>query len=168
MSSIEDIRGEPEQKKTTSKKALLAVFVVFLVLFIGLWIVYFVFHPVTVIGPSMEPTYHGGQFLMTKTSFDREDISYGTVVVFYSPENGQKLIKRVVALPGDTVEVKKEGVWLNGKPTNDEFGGAINETTGEIRLTTDSYYVLGDNRNNSVDSRSFGPIRFDDIANIVR
>ena len=39
MSSIEDIRGEPEQKKTTSKKALLAVFIVFLVLFIGLWIV---------------------------------------------------------------------------------------------------------------------------------
>ncbi len=84
----------------------------------------------------------------------------GDVVVLSSPDDGSVLLKRVVAVPGDEVEVREGEVWLSGRLEHhgyairrDDSGGPPLEAS---RVPTDAYLVLGDNRGNSRDGRSFG------------
>ena len=165
MSSLKEIRGE-KPKVEPNKKAFRVVVIFFIVAFISLVTIYFLFHPSVVIGPSMEPTYHDGQIVATDVHFEKEDITYDTVIIYRAPDK-RKLIKRVVGMPGDNVEVRTDGVYVNGTLRKDDFG-AIEETSSPVLLKEDEYFVLGDNRNNSMDSRYYGPVKFKDITNIVR
>lgn len=112
---------------------------------------------------SMIPTLQiGDRVLANKFIYDFTDPEKGDVVVFESVEmEGQDLIKRVVGAPGDTVEIRNNTLYVNGEPregsyTNGESGDGLPQ--GQVEVPEDSYFVMGDNRGNSADSRAFGPV----------
>ena len=100
-------------------------------------------------------------------------ISLGQGVVFYrTPErNDDALIKRVIGLPGDTIEFRSGHVLINGAQLEEPYVGdaptSCSANCGPLVLGADQYFVLGDNRLNSLDSRSFGPIPADQIVGRV-
>ena len=110
-----------------------------------------------VVGSSMEPTFHNGQrILITKIAYNFHEPERGDVLVFHPPDNQQAdYIKRIVALPGDTVEIKEETVYVNGTQLDEPYIKAPPRYTfHHDEIPENSYFVLGDNRNNSNDSHN--------------
>lgn len=112
-------------------------------------------------GMSMEPNFHNGQFLLvSKLSYRLGEPQRGDVIVFRYPRDpARDFIKRVVGLPGETVEIRNGQVFINGAPMSEL--AAITPAHYTVRPTTlgpDELYVLGDNRPNSSDSHSWGPL----------
>lgn len=113
---------------------------------------------------SMEPTLHEGDYVVATPWLAP---GRGRLIVAISPVTGDALIKRIVGLPGETVEIHDGSVWIDGNKLDEPYlPGAPNT---ECRrnctktLTSDQYYVLGDNRPHSNDSRVLGPIAASDI-----
>lgn len=111
----------------------------------------------------MLPTlHHGDRLMIDKVSYRLRDPRYGEIVVFRFPANPrQRFIKRVIGLPGDTIEIKQHKVYLNGNPLNEEYvNGTMYGNFGPFVVPENTVFVLGDNRNNSADSRyqEVGPI----------
>ncbi len=110
-----------------------------------------------VVGSSMEPGLHAGQrLLINKVVYSFHEPERGDIIVFHPPDNRQvDYIKRIIALPGDTVEVKEETIYVNGSQLNEPY---IKEppkyTIHEQKIAGSEYFVLGDNRNNSNDSHN--------------
>lgn len=142
-------------------QTLLLIAAVFLVIYI------FVLEPHQVDGLSMFPTFHNGDLLLSYLLPVRfNQLKRGDVVVFNSPTEADKLfIKRIIALPGETVMVKDGKVYLNGslydessylKPSVITYGGAF-LIDGQPQTVPQGYLcVMGDNRENSSDSRAWG------------
>ncbi len=139
----------------------------------------FFMQPHQVNGKSMVPNFQNGDYVLTdKVSYKMGLPGRGDVVVFHAPQaancpkgTGCDFIKRVIGLPGETVEVKDNTIFVNGKPLPEEYipedfrtdPGAF--TTGRaITLTQSEYFVVGDNRQYSSDSRAWGPIELSDIV----
>ncbi len=135
-----------------------------LALFIMLIIVVFfvrlnMYEPFVLRGASMEPTYKNNDYLIIN-KIDK-DFKRNDVVVYENKDNF--LVSRIIGLPNDKIEIKDGKVFLNENILNEDF---INiETKGKFYLTLkeNEYFVLGDNRNKSLDSRSLGPINKDSI-----
>ena len=115
-------------------------------------------------GPSMQPNFATGQFvIVSRVNYLLTDPHRGDVVVFnYPGDPTQDYIKRVIGLPGDTVEIRDTHVYVNGNELNEPY---INEpcTANTCRdkqwtLGGDQFFMMGDNRNHSSDSRFFGPV----------
>lgn len=130
---------------------------------------YFLVQPFFVKGQSMEPSFYDGDYLIIdQLSFRLREPERGEVVVFRFPQDpSQFYIKRIIALPGETVEIRggKIFIWNSQRPS----GFILNEpyvkkgivTEGVIRkeLKSDEYFVLGDNRRASYDSRRWGAVK---------
>ena len=120
-----------------------------------------------VYGSSMEPNLHTDQRLVVeKVSYRLHEPLRGDVVVIRMPERGPELlIKRIIALPGETVEIKDGDVYINGElleePFTDEHTQAGRH--GQVTVPPLHIYVLGDNRDRSNDSRSFGPVPIENV-----
>ena len=103
-------------------------------------------------GDSMLPTYHNWQFVLLDKHTEEYDC--GDVIAFRCDGVKGVLIKRIVAVPGDTVQITEGILYRNGDPVNEmgyiAYGGIAEQP---IVLGEDEYFVLGDNRNNSEDSR---------------
>ncbi len=128
----------------------------------------FIVQPNQVKGVSMENTFHSGEYIFTsKISYKFAPIKRGDIVIFKSPKNNEvELIKRVIALPGDTVMIQNETVYVNNEPIVEKYiknptqlipGGAVEEGV-PIEITDGFLFVMGDNRGGSSDSREFGPV----------
>ena len=111
-------------------------------------------------GDSMEPNLHNGEYvLIDKISYLLHSLDRGDVIVFTPPNNERDYIKRVIGLPGDTVEIKDGRVYVNGVVLDEPYlKSRINNDMPARMVEKGRYFVLGDNRNNSSDSRSFGTI----------
>ena len=111
-------------------------------------------------GQSMEPNLHDGEYvLIDKISYLLHPPERGDVVVFTPPNNERDYIKRVIGLPGDTVEVRGGQVYVNGVMLDEPYLQQAILRDEPARIVEEGrYFVLGDNRNNSSDSRSFGTI----------
>lgn len=115
---------------------------------------------VLVAGPSMEPNYQDANILLAERHYSY--LQRFDVVVIYSDVAHKTLIKRVIGLPGETVEYKGNMLYINGEPTYDayNYGGTSDFS---VTLDNDHYFCLGDNRTNSADSRKYGNFTEDDI-----
>ncbi len=115
-------------------------------------------------GISMEPNFHDGQLLIiNKLAYKLGRPSRGDVVVFHYPYKlDRDFIKRVIGLPGDTVEVRGGQVLVNGVAVHEPYRPAIGTYTAKpVTVGPGELYVLGDNRNNSSDSHSWGTLSMD-------
>lgn len=112
----------------------------------------FVFSPVHVSGESMEPTYKDGQWLLENKLSKNYEV--GDVIVFYAPEKDKKLIKRIVAKGGDTVEVKNLKLYVNGEEVSEDYSTIPFEVDFPATTVPEGeFFVIGDNRPISLDSR---------------
>lgn len=125
----------------------------------------FIVTPIIVQGESMSPTLDGGEVMLLKkydTSYERFDI----VVVNKSVE-GDNLIKRVIGLPGETIRYKNNKLYINGKIIEDGYASGDTGNFQEITLGEDEYFLMGDNREVSLDSRRLGIIKKSEIEGTV-
>lgn len=129
---------------------------------------YFLFQPFYVRGASMEPTFQDSEYLIIdEITYRFSDPERGDVVVVRNPQHESEFfIKRIIALPGETISVE-DGVVIIFNDTNldglllkEMYLGEGVKTSGTInvKLDEDEYYILGDNRTVSLDSRAFGPL----------
>src|SRR3989339_1453123 len=137
------------------------------VLAIGIFLIVYllILSPLKVKGQSMHPNFPDGEYLLTeKVSYYRSDPKRGDVVVFKPPISEDEFIKRIIGLPGDTVSVSNGKVFVNDQELIEDYikvntsaGAFLSE--GQVYTVPDgNYFVLGDNRPHSSDSRSWGPI----------
>lgn len=116
---------------------------------------------VVVEGPSMRPTLISGEWIVvSRWTYKLGGPRRGDVVVFLPPTNAQTddLIKRVIGLPGETVEIRDGSVWIDGKMLAELYAIGATAPDNRWQLAADQLFVMGDNRQLSLDSRSFGPI----------
>ncbi len=137
------------------------------VLVIALICVFSIFDSVAVIGSSMQPNFVGGEATNGTITVKGDKviiskiygIKRGDVIVFYSDELKESLIKRVIGVEGDTVEIRDNEVYLNGKKLQENYiKEKMHTSNGVWKVGKNQVFVLGDNRNSSVDSRIFGCI----------
>jgi len=146
--------------------------IVILALLIVIPIRYFIFQPFFVKGQSMEPNFENGDYLIIdEISYRFRDPLRGEVIVFKYPNDpSQRYIKRIIGLPGETIEIGEGKVVIY----NEEGGKVLNEsaylsssvfTAGSMQTTLgeDDYFVLGDNRAVSADSRRWGTLPKENI-----
>jgi signal peptidase I len=137
-------------------------------LLIALLINVFVGQATRVEGQSMEPNLHTNQRLVVeKVSYRFHGPDRYDVVVLRLPTQGEELlIKRVIGLPGETVEIRGGRVYVDGERLDESFvqGQTRPGREGTVTVPPLHVYVLGDNRNHSNDSRSFGPVPIDNLV----
>lgn len=111
-------------------------------------------------GSSMEPTLHNGQYLIiSKITYWIHPPERGDVIVLHPPNNvGEDYIKRIVGLPGERVEIREGKVWADGVMLDEPYISNAPSYSGSWTLKEEEYLVFGDNRNNSSDSHSWGPL----------
>jgi signal peptidase I len=118
-------------------------------------------------GSSMEPTLHTGQRLLINRLAVQGfgEPQRGDIVVFHSWTDDKDYIKRVIGVPGDRVDIHDSKVYVNGVVLDEPY---LNQPTtdhiGPVELKPDEFYVMGDNRGNSADSRYYGPLHRDRIV----
>ncbi len=115
---------------------------------------------------SMEPNFYEGQFiLVNKLAYKLGSPSRGDVIVFQNPNNtDEDYIKRVIALSGDTLEIRDQDILINGQVQHEPYPQNYllpNTYYGPVVIPPDHLFVMGDNRPNSRDGRSFGPLAQD-------
>ena len=149
-----------------------------LALCLALFIRFFIAAPYVVSGSSMEPNFDNWDYLITdRISYRIENPKRGDIIVFHLPtQYSRTLIKRIIALPNETVTVSSKGVFVkNAAQPNglylkepylapENLGGPLGMT---ITLGPDDYFVLGDNRRVSSDSRTWGTLPKEDIVGRV-
>ena len=165
---------DPQEYSLIGKIGLFFFEVIKIALFAGITIGlvrYFLFKPFYVKGQSMEPTYHEREYLIVdEITYRFKDPERGDVLVVRSPiSDGEFYLKRIIGLPNERIKLEDNTIIIynNDYPQGiilDE-SYLIEETPGSVQVTLGSneYFVLGDNRDASYDSRRFGPINKDSI-----
>ncbi|HEY5220967.1 MAG TPA: signal peptidase I [Candidatus Paceibacterota bacterium] len=138
----------------------------------------FLVQPFLVSGTSMVPTFSNGDYVLTdELTFRIRPPERGEVVVFHDVSDPSTyLIKRVIGLPGETVIIKNNTVTIENKQNPNGFvlnetylpPGTITAGDETVTLSSSSYFMMGDNRAVSYDSRSWGPLPASDIVGLVR
>jgi signal peptidase I len=165
------------------RKIFIFVWELFKVTVISLAIIlpvrYYLIQPFYVRGASMEPNFHNHEYLIVdQISYRFREIKRGEVIVFRYPHNPQEyFIKRVIALPSESIEIREGDVYIYNN--NNPHGILIEEpyldekylsnysSEEKINLSSEEFFVLGDNRSSSMDSRNFGPLNQEFITGRV-
>lgn len=161
--SVEQDPDRSSQESSTFRRVLwFAAAMVVLLLVRG-----FVVEPMRVRSDSMEPTLHAGSVvLIDKFTFNFRQPHRGDVVVTSDPRTGESIVKRVVAVAGDSVGIDNGVLMLNGKDVTESYIDNDNMEGfffGPDVVPPGDVFLLGDNRDISVDSRTFGPVAVDHI-----
>ena len=117
-------------------------------------------------GYSMEPNFHDGQYLIvSKVDYWLRSPERGDVIVFVAPTNNERdYIKRVIGLPGETIEIRAGKIFVNGQPLQENYKLNLGSYSwGPQVVGSEQLFVLGDNRNNSSDSHSWGMLPLKEI-----
>ncbi|OGG11081.1 signal peptidase I [Candidatus Gottesmanbacteria bacterium RBG_13_45_10] len=147
------------------------------VLAILVMIYLFIMSPQEINGASMEPNFHNGEYILTnKVLYKFREPVRGDVVIFKSPQNKEvDYIKRIIGLPGETVKLQNNTFYVNGQKVDESYlapgvivyGGSYLAEGQEIVVPPGTYFVSGDNRPHSSDSREFGPIALGDFIGVA-
>jgi signal peptidase I len=114
---------------------------------------------------SMQPNLvEDERVIVDKVSYLFHPPQRGDIVVIDRPDEQEDLIKRVIGLPGETIEISAGVVYIDGRPLNEPYARLSTGDSPSRRLGADEYFIMGDNRANSKDSRLFGPIPRDSIV----
>lgn len=156
-------------------KEFIKDFTVYFVIIVGLILtIKYVVSLEQVVGPSMQPNYKSGDLLLlNKISYRFRNPRMFEVVVISNDET-KYMIKRIIGLPGDSIEYKDNKLYINGEVTKEYFDteGITNDfSLSELEydvIPDDYYFVMGDNRENSLDSRYYGLIKKDQILGKVQ
>lgn len=156
-----------EKVKKIIKELLPYVIIVIVVLLIRAFII----TPARVDGSSMEPTLNNNNIVLLDKTYSKKNIKRFDIVVVKLGD--ERIIKRVIALPGEHVEYKKGQLYVDGFLVNEDFNHAEThdfklETLGYLTIPGDKYFVVGDNRLDSMDSRYIGLIDEEDILGDVK
>lgn len=144
-----------------------------IVLAVGIFLIVYllILRPHKIKGQSMHPTFPDAEYLLTeKISYYRHNPERGDVVVFKPPISEDEFIKRVIGLPGDTLMVKDGKVYLNNELLREDYikvntnSSSFLEEGVSYTVPAGNYFVMGDNRPHSSDSRAWGPITKDVIT----
>jgi signal peptidase I len=154
---------QTDQQPKTRKKSVLREFVetILFTLLIYFLIRTFLFENYRVVGHSMDPTLDDEQYLVVcKFLYRLQEPQRGDIIVFQDPRAGdRKLIKRIIGMPGESVEIKNGQVFVDGQSLDEAY---IEERPHYSRppskVPEGEYFVLGDNRNNSSDSHNWGTL----------
>ena len=133
---------------------------------VSLFIILFVYQPVKVEGGSMEPSLEDQErIFINKLVYRLEAIGRGDIIVFRYPRDPRKnFIKRVIAIPGDRIRITRGRVYINGQLIEEPYVPEQyqdSRSAAELTIPADSYFVMGDHRTMSNDSREFGPVARD-------
>ncbi|SFR95542.1 signal peptidase I [Anaeromicropila populeti] len=164
-SKEESVEEEKKEKSKVWSIASEAAFYIFLVVFCFYIVPNYIFHKNTVEGHSMEPTlYEADQLITEKVSYELGKPKRFDVIIFnpFEEIETEFYVKRVIGLPGETVKVQDDNIYINGELLEEDYGKEPMLDRGDpyldVTLGEDEYFVLGDNRNYSSDSREIGPI----------
>ena len=162
-SKTEEVKEANEEKG--KKKVDLFFPILILVVIASYLFNAFLFQLAFVSGSSMSPTMEHGQLLVINKVQDISEYQRGDIIIF--DNDGTKLIKRLIAFPGETVQIVDNKIYINGEKIDDyvdvemqSYGVLETPTT----LKEGEYIFLGDNRNHSYDSRDFGPVKTESIV----
>ena len=136
-------------------KKLIKEYLPYILILIGVILIKrFIISPIRVKGQSMMNTLHNGDIMILNiVGYRFEDIKRFDIVVI--KEDNEYLIKRVIGLPGEIIEYKDNELYVNGEKIKENYGKGNTEDF-TVKVKKNSYFVLGDNRENSMDSRVFG------------
>jgi signal peptidase I len=135
----------------------------------------FVFGIVEVQGRSMESTlYEGDRYVVNRFAYRWREPQRGELVVLDDHIDGSLAVKRIVGLPGETFSIVGGRVWINGKPLDEPYLTKGSWTAPQqhgrrpLAIPPDHYLVLGDNRSNSIDSRTYGPTNRRNLIGVLQ
>jgi signal peptidase I len=167
-------RADKAKKSSTGRTILEYVILAVVAIAVALLIQQFLVKPYRIPSASMEDTLLiGDRVLVDRISWRFADPQRGDIVVFHPPFDGPVLIKRIIGLPGDEVSLTDGDVYINGKLLDEPYVRVVNgqkepsqpfsnglpwSLQSPYKVPAGSYFVMGDNRTDSGDSREFGPV----------
>lgn len=170
----------PKKEKNEALEWLKAIVIAVVLVFLIRWLL---FAPFIVDGESMQPNFKTNErIIVNKILYDIREPKHGEVIVFHVPSQGRDFIKRVIGVPGDTVQIEGDTVLINGtevyesyiidaileKHNNNQLynteSNFPNQYVTENTVPDGHVFVLGDNRSNSTDSRDIGFVPYEDIV----
>ncbi|MFR3999961.1 MAG: signal peptidase I [Christensenellales bacterium] len=174
LKKFREARDELHKKDEPYKKAANSDFIIYLLtlMAVAIFIRTFIFEPVQCIGISMYPTLVGGEGMFTeKLTYAVCEPQHGDIIICRYPYHTEKCVKRVIAVPGDRISISDGAIYLNGEKLDESayWDGYIEDSEmPEVTVPERSLFVVGDNRNNSGDSRHVGFIPYCQVKGKVR
>ena len=179
MEELEEMEETDEQEPSRKKSIMTFIRDIVIVIAVVYLIKTFLFTTILVDGRSMTPTFEHLDYLIAEQDFlVRNKYRRGDVVYFRPPEGAMHedrgyFVKRIIGVPGDTIEVKGGMVYVNDEPIDEPYKADVptqeGTMAGKLTLDEDEDFVMGDNRNpgGSYDSRFFGPLQSDHIRGVI-
>lgn len=179
-----------KDKKTTNRqseeslgKSILEIIITVVVCMVAYFLLFkYVLANETVSGPSMQPTFESNDRII---AVRHTNLQRGDIVILDAPDApGELYIKRIIGMPGDTIKAKNDTIYVNGKPLKEPYltqykdkmpkgqlytnNFTLKQVTGVSKVPKDSYFVMGDHRDVSKDSRYFGFVKRSAIVGEVK
>ena len=174
LGKFRDAREELHKKDEPYRRAANSDFIIYLLtlMTVAIFIRTFIFEPVQCIGISMYPTLVGGEGMFTeKLTYTVSAPQRDDIIICRYPYHTEKCVKRVIAVPGDRISISDGAIYLNGEKLDESayWDGYIEDSEmPEVTVPERSLFVVGDNRNNSGDSRHVGFIPYCQVKGKVR